>query len=98
VFNKGFYCAICGPIPRAAKKTIKKIPYNICPDCMSIVQLWDRPLNERDGRCGNCGNGSFTNAIVKGQLLRCCKQCAEVVNTDKDCEIVRKGEVKFAIK
>lgn len=90
-FTKGFKCALCGPIEKAKTKTINKVKHNICPECLNIVVLWDRPLKERSGHCSNCGYASFKLAIVNGDLLRCCKRCMEVVNTDKNCEVVRKG-------
>lgn len=90
-FNKGFYCKDCGPIQKAKKRTIKKVQYNTCPTCHTIVDEWERPLNERDGRCGNCGYGSFKLAMTKGRLLRMCKQCSEVVDTDNKNKVVRKG-------
>lgn len=97
MFNKGFKCPNCGPVESAKKKTINKVQYDTCPNCSSIVSKWDRPLNERDGRCGNCGNGAFTLALVKSQLLRCCKVCKEVYNTDRN-NIVREGDKQYEYK
>jgi hypothetical protein len=94
-FTKGFKCALCGPIEKAKTKTINKIPHNICPECMGFVEVWERPLNERSGRCSHCAYGSFTSAIVKGDLLRCCKRCLQVENVDKNMQIVRKGKEEF---
>lgn len=100
IFNKGFMCKHCGPIKTAGKKAASKAmpARNVCPECAETVTPWERPMNERAGRCGNCANASFTSAFVKRQLLRCCKLCNEVVNIDKNCEIVRKGDLKHAIK
>jgi hypothetical protein len=93
-FNKGFICTNCGPIEKAAKKTIKKVQYNICAGCGSVVMEWERPLKERPGRCGNCAGGGFKLAIVKHQLLRCCKTCQEVINPDSG-EIKRRGNTRW---
>lgn len=90
-FNKGFLCPTCGPIEKSKKRSIKKQQYDTCPECGQIVTVWERPLNERAGRCHNCGNASFTLAIVKHHLLRCCKVCKEVFDTDTG-KVIRKGE------
>lgn len=91
MFNKGFLCSNCGPIPKAKKRSINKVQHNTCPECLSVVTEWERPLNERSGHCNNCGNGGFVLALHKGNLLRKCKKCSEVYNLDKS-EIIRKGE------
>lgn len=96
MFNRGFLCASCGPIEKASKKTIKKVQYDICPECGAIVKEWERPLNERPGRCGNCAGGSFKLAIHKGQLLRCCKTCKEVINPDTG-KVTRGGNKTWEI-
>lgn len=90
-FVKGFICALCGPIPKANKKTVNKRPYNICPTCMKFVEVWERPEKERAGRCFNCGGGGFTLAIVNSHLIRKCKQCGECYDTDA-AKVIRKGE------
>lgn len=97
-FNVGWLCKECGPVAESKKRSINKVQWDCCKDCGGIVTKWERPLNERDGRCGNCANAAFTSAIVKGQLLRCCKTCNEVVNTDQDCKIVRKGDKRHEYK
>lgn len=97
-FNNGFYCPNCGPIPRARTRSRNKVRVNTCHNCEAVVTVWERPLNERIGRCGNCANGWFKLAVVKGQLLRCCKVCDEVVNTDKNNEITREGDKKHEYK
>jgi hypothetical protein len=96
-FNRGFMCKNCGPIEKAKSKQITKVKHNVCPNCSEIVTEWERPLNERAGHCGNCVGASFTLAIVKGQLLRCCKTCKEVYNTDRG-EIVREGSKEYEYK
>ena len=93
-FNKGFLCKECGPIPDSIKRSINKVKWDCCKACGGIVTRWERPLNERSGRCSLCGNGAFELEIKKGHLLRCCKKCNQVVDTDKNCEIVIKGDYK----
>ena len=48
---------------------------------------------ERPGVCPTCDNGTFTLKIHKHFLLRCCKSCFEVYNTDTN-NVIRKGEIK----
>lgn len=47
-----------------------------------------------NGRCSNCNHASFTLALGKkklsGQLLRCCKKCQQIENTDTH-EVLKKG-------
>jgi hypothetical protein len=93
-FNQGWLCKECGPVPESKKRSIAKVKYDCCKVCGGIVTPWERPLNERTGRCGNCGHGAFTLALHKGQLLRCCKQCIEVYNTDTH-EVIRQGKEEF---
>ena len=90
-FNRGFYCKECGPIETAKKKTINKVQHAICPECSGIVEEWERPLNERSGRCNSCGNADFELKIWKHQLLRRCKECDGVFNTDTN-EVLREGK------
>lgn len=90
-FNNGFYCTNCGPVEKAKKKTINKKQCDVCMVCSEIVEKWTRPLKERAGRCSNCSGASFTLAIVKSRLLRCCKQCKMVIDPDTK-EIIREGE------
>lgn len=86
------YKCSCGWIGHTPKKRSKnKVQFLGCPVCTEVVQKYEIPLTERIGRCSNCGHGSFTNAIVKSHLLRCCKKCLEVVDTDDNMKIVRKG-------
>lgn len=46
------------------------------------------------GTCSNCGYGSFTLALGKkklaGQLLRCCKKCLQIDNTENG-QVLREG-------
>jgi hypothetical protein len=96
-FNQGFLCPDCGPIPTAKKRSIAKVQHDTCPDCGKIVSKWERPLNERSGRCNNCGGGAFTLVMWKGDLLRKCKKCDEVYNTDTKI-VKRKGLKKYEYK
>lgn len=97
-FNRGWMCKECGPVEESKKRTINKVQWDCCKTCGGIVMAWERPLNERSGRCGNCANASFSSAMVKGHLLRCCKVCKEVIDIDADCKIVRKGDKKHEYK
>lgn len=97
IFNRGFKCPNCGPIPKSDKRKISKISRDCCPDCKEVVTPWSRPLNERAGRCGNCAGAAFKLAVVKGQLLRNCKVCGMVVNTDDDNKVIREGDKEHAI-
>lgn len=95
-FTRGFYCPDHGPIEKAKDKTIQKAKYKVCPDCSKIVTTWERPLNERSGRCGNCAGGAFILAMGKkklaGQMLRKCKKCGEVINPDHPTIILSEGD------
>lgn len=91
MFNHGFLCPNCGPIEKSKDKTIRKVKHKTCPGCQSIVSPWTRPINERIGRCSNCGGGSFKLAMYKGDLIRNCKQCDMVINPDTD-EVIREGK------
>jgi ssDNA-binding Zn-finger/Zn-ribbon topoisomerase 1 len=84
IFNRGYLCPQCGPIPAAKSRTIKKIAYKTCPGCERIVTEWERPLNERAGRCGNCGQAAFSLKVVNGHIHRKCKNesCQTVFNVD----------------
>jgi len=89
-----FKCPKCNWIGKKPKdKTINKQKYKTCPTCENIVQAYEVPLNERLGRCGNCGGGGFTLAIVNSHLIRKCKACGEVFDTDAG-KIIRKGVVQ----
>ena len=97
-FNRGWFCPKCGPVESAKDKTIAKVKYKVCKCCEAIVSAWERPKTDRDGCCCHCGNGAFTLAIVKHQLLRCCKLCGCVVNIDKNCTVVREGNKDYEYK
>lgn len=93
-FNTGFLCPNCGPVPEAKDRSIRKVKHKCCKKCEAIVSPWQRPMNERAGRCGNCAYAAFTLAIVKGRLVRCCKRCLEVMDADTQ-KILRKGKEEF---
>lgn len=94
-FHKGYKCDLCGPIEKANVRTMRRIKRHTCPNCDALVHPWTRPENERSGRCRNCAGGAFKLAVVKGKMLRCCKRCDEVINTDsKKYEIIREGDKK----
>ena len=94
-FNDGYMCRKCGIIEKLKKKTINKTEYQVCQVCeMQPIGKWSKPLNERPGRCGTCGEAAFKLAIYKGDLLRCCKKCSEVFNIDKN-KVKRPGKKEF---
>lgn len=82
MFNKGYLCQTCGPIPNAQKRTRKGLTVFTCQTCGQAVDEWERPLNERDGRCIKCGGASFTLKIDNHHLLRICKSCGDIYDTD----------------
>lgn len=93
MFNKGYLCQTCGPIPNAQKRTRKGVRVNICSNCGQMVTEWERPLNERVGRCGTCGHASFRLKMNNGALLRVCENCNEVFDTWTE-KAVEKGRLK----
>lgn len=99
-FNQGWLCKECGPAKEAINKAATKyLPQrHICKNCNAVVTKWERPLNEHVGRCSNCAGGEFTLALVKGQLIRCCKKCKQATNTDQKNKIIRKGDKKHEWK
>lgn len=97
-FNNGWMCDNCGPVEESKERSINKVKHKCCKICGGIVKPWARPDNERSGRCGNCANGSFKLAITKHRLLRCCKKCGEVVDTEIENHIVREGDKKHEYK
>lgn len=100
-FNTGFKCIDCGPIPTATNKTINKTQYKVCPKCSKVVSAWQRPLNERVGRCKHCANGGFKQAIGKGKykgaFLTQCTKCGQVANPDTG-DILKQGDEKHEYK
>jgi len=91
--NYGYIC-ICGWIgAKPTKKTIKKIPYNICPSCSKVVKEFVKPLNKRVGRCATCGNSKFKLSLNYHHLLRKCDICGEIFDTDT-MQAIKKGEMK----
>jgi hypothetical protein len=98
-FNHGFDCPNCGPIPKAKTGTINKVSHNLCPDCKVPVSAWERPVKERPGRCGYCGNCDFKSVVyrgknksIRGHILRGCQVCKEVFDTDTE-KVIKKGEL-----
>jgi transcription elongation factor Elf1 len=90
MFNKGYYCIKCGPMPIATRRTRKGETVFTCPTCGQVVTEWERALNERDGRCSNCGNGSFKLKIKNDVLIRVCKKCSEEFDT-RIQKVIKKG-------
>jgi hypothetical protein len=93
-FNQGWFCKECGPVKESKKRSIAKVQYDCCKDCGGIVTEWERPLNERAGRCRNCAASGFEMAIHKGHLIRNCKTCNEVYDIDAD-KLIQKGKEEF---
>jgi len=96
--NRGFKCRDCGQVCEKAKeKTISKVKYKVCPHCSGLVDPWERPLNERPGRCINCAGGKFNLAMVKGRMLRNCPGCGMVIDVDTK-EVIREGNKEHEYK
>ena len=87
-FNRGYICKDHGPM----EKAITKNKRFVCPLCTKDVKPWEKPLEERPGRCSFCTGASFKLAVYKHDILRCCKNCKEVYNVDKE-KILKKGEL-----
>lgn len=98
-FNKGFLCPNCGPVQESKKRSIAKVQYTCCKICDSIVSVWEKPINERSGHCGNCGKASFKSKIVNHNIHRECKNCFEVYDIDSE-KVVKNGmeEKRYGIK
>ena len=89
-FNKGYMCKRCGPVAEAKKRTIAKAIVICCKDCDGVVTAWERPLNERPGRCGNCATSSFSLSVSGGYIMRECKVCGQYDNSETG-EVITKG-------
>lgn len=98
IFNKGWMCANCGPVQEVESKTKLKIKRTVCKTCDAVVTEWERPLNERPGRCSNCTHGSFELELVNGHIIRKCKKCDEISNAETG-EILKQGkeELKYEL-
>jgi hypothetical protein len=103
--KRGLCCKRCGhKCEKAKSKTVKGDKMEVCPACdwPGTLEPFEQPLNERSGRCRNCAGGAFTLAMGKnklaGQMLRCCKQCGEVINPDHPNDILKKGDPKHEYK
>lgn len=94
MFNRGFLCKECGPIPKAKTRSKNRIKRETCPDCMGVVTPWERPMNERPGRCLNCAYAGFKLAVVKGVIVRACKRCNEAYSPETK-QVIRKGKEEF---
>lgn len=96
-FNEGWLCRNHGPIEKLKSKTINKKAYMVCPICeMRPIGKWTKPLNERAGRCSNCGHGKFTLHLHNHFMFNKCKRCEQVVNVDKG-EIKRTGKGEYKL-
>jgi ribosomal protein L37AE/L43A len=79
IFNRGFLCPKCGPVAKAKDKTYNKAKIKACGKCDAPVTPWERPLNERPGRCRKCSHAGFINRIENGLFIRKCKKCNDEV-------------------
>ncbi|QKE72677.1 hypothetical protein HPK19_07585 [Arthrobacter citreus] len=50
-------------------------------------------MKNRPGVCSSCGHASFKLAIIKHHLLRKCKNCSEVIDTE-NMKVLRKGKIQ----
>jgi len=91
--NHGYKCTRCNHIAKEPDKRKRggKTVFH-CPACEypNTMQAWEKPLNERVGRCNLCGNGEFKLIIRKGQWLRGCPECGEWIDPVTN-EIIREG-------
>ena len=92
MFNKGYKCSRCGPMESATKRTRKGEIVFTCPMCGQVVTEWERPLNERVGRCGTCGKSSFELKLENDRLIRTCKSCHEEFDTWTE-KVIKRGRV-----
>ena len=92
MFNKGYKCSRCGPMETATKRTRKGETVFICPNCGQVVTEWERPLNERIGRCGTCGQASFKLKMENDRLIRICNSCYEVFDTWTE-KVIKRGRM-----
>lgn len=94
-FNEGYWCNKCGVFDKPKERKHKGKGILTCPTCAgTFYSKWTKPLNQRIGRCSNCGGSEFKSAIYKHDLLRCCKTCSEVFNIDKN-KVKRPGKKEF---
>lgn len=94
MFNKGYLCINCGPVKESKKRSINKTQHDCCKECGAVVRTWERPLNERAGRCSNCAGGHFGQRLENHCLIRVCNICTEEYNTDTH-KIVKPGRVEL---
>jgi hypothetical protein len=94
-FNIGFICKEHGPMEKAGSKNKR----NICPICSKDVEKWEKPLEERPGRCGTCTKSKFKSVVyrgkqksLRGHILRGCLYCKEVFDSDTE-KIIQKGKI-----
>jgi len=101
MFNKGFMCSNCGPIQESKKRSIQKVQHDTCKQCDAIVNVWERPKNERAGRCTNCASCNFETGLgkneLKGHLIRLCRICAEEYDIDAE-KVLKPGKEEFKWK
>jgi hypothetical protein len=94
MFNKGYLCINHGPVQESVKRSINKVKHDCCKICGAVVRPWERPLNERAGRCNNCAGGCFGQKLVNRHLIRVCNICTEEYNTDTN-KIIKPGRIEL---
>jgi transcription elongation factor Elf1 len=101
LINSGFMCPNCGPMKECSSKSIKKVAHLVCKRCEALVNKWERPLNERAGRCTNCAGCDFASSMgkdkLKGHLIRLCRICSEEYDIDAE-KVLTPGKEEFKWK
>ena len=94
-FNRGYICKDHGPM----EKAITRNKRFVCPLCTKDVKPWEKPIEERPGRCGLCGKSNFKSIVyrgknksLRGHILRGCLYCKEVLDSDTE-KVIKKGEL-----
>ena len=101
MINNGFMCPNCGPVKESKAAVRNTMPVKICKLCAAIVKVWERPKNERAGRCLNCAGCNFETGLgknkLKGHFIRLCRICEEVYDIDAE-RILKPGKEEFKWK
>lgn len=89
---RGFECITCGWIgPKAKTRSSKNVKYHACQECGAPAKEWEKPLNQRPGRCPHCANAKFLLRIENHELIRTCEHCGEERNPETN-ERKRSGD------
>lgn len=88
--NHGYKCTRCNHIAKepAKRKRGGKTVFH-CPACEypNTMQKWEKPLNERVGRCDTCGNGEFKLIMKERRMLRGCPECGKWIDPETNKRI-----------